>query len=128
MSPQHPDPPAAQASSGTPETGDVIRILALEDSTADRSLFRRPAEWKLGRSEVPVGEFSHRVTAFLESMRHVITGLPETFGNYELDQITIRAEVSAKGQVSLLGSGGELAGTAGITFQFAKQVPAGPED
>src|SRR5258708_4279006 len=124
---QHPGPPAAQASAGTPEEGDVIRILALEDSSADRSLFRRPAEWKLGRSEVPVGEFSHRVATFLESMRHVITGLPEAFGNYELDQLTISAEVGARGRLSLLGSGGELAGTAGITFQFTKRVPAGLE-
>jgi len=115
MSQQHPE---------SPDGDGVIRILALEDSAADRSLFRRPAEWKLGRSEVPVGELGHRVTAFLESMRDVITGLPDAFGSYELDQITISAEVSAKGQVSLLGSGGELAGTAGITFQFTRRATA----
>lgn len=128
MSQQNPEPSTQQVNSGTSEPEDVISILGLEDSAADRSLFRRPAEWKLGRSEVPTEEFSHRVTAFLESMRQVITNLPEAFGHYELDQITISAEISAKGQVSLLGSGGELAGTAGITFQFTKRVPTGPEE
>jgi len=62
-----------------------------------------------------------------ESMRHVITGLPHAFGSYALDGITLSAEVSARGRVSLLGSGGEVAGNAGITFKFTKRDIVGDE-
>jgi hypothetical protein len=118
VSHQHPE----QAAS---DPAEVIRVLALED-TDDRSLLRRPQDWRLGRAEVPVDVFRHRVSDFLESMRDVITGLPHSFGSYDLDEITVTAEVSASGQVSLLGSGGELAGKAGITFTFTRRDGAAP--
>lgn len=100
----------------------VVSILGLEDSErAERWTLRRPEDWRLGRAEVPLPAFRERVTGFLESMRAVIAELPETFGAYELDQVEVTAEVSAKGQVSLLGSGGELAGKSGLTFTFVRR-------
>jgi|ERR1700733_6035827 len=121
MSQQHPEPQAGGAGS---QSTEVIRVLALEDPE-ERSFLRRPQEWRVGRAEIPVDVFSHRVSDFLESMRDVITALPHAFGSYELDEITLSAEVSAKGQVSLLGSGGEIAGNAGITFKFTKRDTPG---
>src|SRR5207249_2394709 len=103
--------------------GEVIRLLALEDSESgrvDRSL-KRPQDWRYGRAEIPVDLFRERVSNFLESMRQVIAELPYAYGGYQLDQVTVSVEVSAKGQVSLLGSGGELAGKAGLTFTFTKR-------
>jgi hypothetical protein len=118
MSQQYPEPPAEQPDGDSME---MVRLLGLEDTDADRALPRPLRDWRLARSEIPVEQLSHRVTAFLESMGNVITGVPRAFGSYELDEITISAEVSAKGQVSLLGSGGEVAGKAGITFTFTKR-------
>lgn len=120
-----PDQPAEQQ----PET---ISILGLEDSDPghqDRLTLRRPEEWRLGRVEVPLDVFRRRVTAFLGSMNNVITDLPEKFGNYQLDEVTVSVEVSAKGQISLLGSGGELAGKSGLTFTFTRRPgDGGPPD
>jgi hypothetical protein len=76
---------------------------------------------------VPVEEFRQRVNDFLDSIRHIITDLPDNWGRYELDEITVSAEISAKGHVSLLGSGGELAGKAGLTFTFTRTSPEGGE-
>jgi hypothetical protein len=102
-------------------TQDVVRILGLEDGErTDRSL-KRMGDWRVGRSEVPVDVFRQRVTEFLDSMRHTISVLPSVCGDYELNEVTVSAEVSAKGQVSLLGSGGELAGKAGLTFTFTRK-------
>jgi hypothetical protein len=108
-SPPSPEPERAQ---------EVVRVLGLEDGErTDRSL-KRFGDWRVGRSEVPVDVFRQRVTDFLDSMRHTIADLPSVCGGYELNEVTVSAEVSAKGQVSLLGSGGELAGKAGLTFTF----------
>ncbi|MGK5533138.1 Pepco domain-containing protein [Streptomyces sp. URMC 129] len=104
----------------------MVRVLALEDSD-DRSLFRRPQDWRIGRTDIPVEVFRQRVTDFLTSMRSVIAGLPSACEGYELDQVTVSAEVSAKGHISLLGSGGELAGTSSLTFTFTRRVPSAPQ-
>jgi hypothetical protein len=103
----------------------MVSILGLEDSDpgrTDRWTLKRSEEWRLGRAEVPVDVFQARVTKFLESMRGVIADVPAAFGKYQLDQVTISAEVSAKGQISLLGSGGELAGKSGLTFTFTRHA------
>ncbi|WP_331741643.1 hypothetical protein [Streptomyces sp. NBC_01006] len=100
----------------------VVRVLALEDPD-DRSLFKKPQEWRVGRTEIPVDLFQQRVTGFLDSMRKVITELPYSCGRYELNQVVVSAEVSAKGQISLLGSGGELAGKSSLTFTFTRRDP-----
>jgi hypothetical protein len=115
-----------KSSSPDAQPGGYIRLLALEDSDpgrVDRSL-KRPQDWRLGRAEIPVDVFRDRVSGFLESMRQVITDLPQAFGGYELDQVTISAEVSAKGQISLMGSGAELAGKSGLTFTFTHRASA----
>ena len=100
---------------------EVVRVLGLEDGErTDRSL-KRFGDWRVGRGEIPVETFRQRVTDFLESMQHTIAELPAVCGGYELNEVTVSAEVSAKGQVSLLGSGGELGGTAGLTFTFTRK-------
>ena len=101
----------------------TISILGLEDSEPgrpDRWTLKRPDDWRVGRAEVPVETFRKRVNGFVDSMRDVITGIPDALGQYQLDQVTVSVEVSAKGQISLLGSGGELAGKSGLTFTFTR--------
>jgi hypothetical protein len=112
---------SGQAADTEPTT---ISILGLEDTERgrpDRWSLKRPDEWRLGRAEVPLDVFRERVHGFLESMKDVISGVPERFGEYQLHEVTVSAEVSAKGQVSLLGSGGEIAGKAGLTFTFVRE-------
>ena len=41
------------------------------------------------------------------------------------ETVSVTAEVSAKGKVSLLGSGGELGGKGGITFTFKRSTSSG---
>jgi len=97
-----------------------IIILGMEDED-DRSLWWRADEARYGREIVSARALADRVEEFVNSMRTVLGELPEVVGQYEIDQITVAAEVSAKGKVSLLGSGGELAGKGGLTFTFRKR-------
>lgn len=105
-----------------------IRVLGIEDADADRpdrSLLHRAGEMRYGRSEIPVEALRSRVAEFLDSMREVLGQVPATIGEFHLDQVQISAEVSAKGHISLLGAGGELAGKGGLTFTFRRGA-AGP--
>ena len=131
MSDLHPEsrlgvaPTAAGGTGASAGAAQTVSILGLEDSDpgrTDRWTLKRSEEWRLGRAEVPVDVFQARVTRFLESMRGVIAEVPAAFGKYQLDQVTISAEVSAKGHVSLLGSGGEPVGRPGLTFTFTRHA------
>ncbi|MFE2703231.1 Pepco domain-containing protein [Streptomyces mirabilis] len=122
MSQQIDKPKPGELQTEVAKSPDVIRVLGLEDGD-DRSLFRRPQEWRVGRVEIPIDVFEHRVTGFLDSMRSMIAGLPMNFGEFRLNEVAISAEVSAKGQISLLGSGGELAGSSSLTFTFTRGIP-----
>ncbi|KPQ32875.1 MAG: hypothetical protein HLUCCA11_20415 [Phormidesmis priestleyi Ana] len=41
----------------------------------------------------------------------------------QLDEITLAVQVNAKGQLSILGTGGELSGSGGITLKFVRPKP-----
>ncbi|MEV4348532.1 hypothetical protein AB0J83_29095 [Actinoplanes sp. NPDC049596] len=103
------------------DNSETIRVFGLDDGQAgraERGLFRRADEFRLGWGDVPAEVLRERIETFLASMRSVLAGVDTAFGEYRLDQVQISAEVSAKGQVSLLGTGGELAGKSGLTFTF----------
>jgi len=125
MSQPQPSPDAAEApeASEAREVPGTISVLGLEDTDqgrTDRMTFRRLEEWRAARTEIPAEELQSRLGDFVATMRSVIASLPRKAGEFQLNEVTFSAEVSAKGTVSLLGSGGELAGQAGITFTFTR--------
>lgn len=102
---------------GTKPGGEVITILGSED-TDTRSIFDR---LRYRRAEVSADELQTRLRNFLTSMQGVVEGLPDKLGEFKLEQVTLTAEVSAKGQISLLGTGGEVAGKGGLTFTLKRE-------
>ncbi|MFI6086059.1 hypothetical protein ACIBBB_34845 [Streptomyces sp. NPDC051217] len=107
----------------TPDTPRTISVLGLEDTDqgrTDRMALRRLEEWRAARTEISAEELQSRLGDFVATMRGVIASLSQEAGEFQLNEVTFSAEVSAKGTVSLLGSGGELAGQAGITFTFTR--------
>jgi hypothetical protein len=53
-------------------------------------------------------------------MDNVLNGLPHALGEYKVDEIEISLEVGAEGELSLLGTGGKLTGTSGITLTLKR--------
>jgi hypothetical protein len=100
--------------------GNTIGIFGREDAE-DRGIFDRLQEFRFGRGVVGVEELKQSISHFLLSMKSVVEGVPATLGKFELDTVSIAVEVSAKGQVSLLGTGGEFAGKGGLTFKLTRQ-------
>jgi hypothetical protein len=102
---------------------DVIRVFGLEeDDEDDRSSGRSPEDFRYKRSEIPVDEFRLRVAEFVSGIESVIREIAASAGEYELDEVQVAVEVSAKGKLSILGTGGELAGKGAMTFKFRKSA------
>jgi hypothetical protein len=110
---------------------DRIWILGLpgggtedEDDDGDRSRLFRRDDAPLRREPVPVDRLQRSVADFVKAMGEAIAEVPSALAGYSIDTIEISAEVSAKGSVSLLGTGGEVAGKGGIAFTL-KSVRTG---
>ena len=57
----------------------------------------------------------------LSGLQDVLQTAPETVGGFRLTEMTITLGVSAKGRVSLLGTGGEAGGKGGITLKLTRK-------
>jgi hypothetical protein len=111
---------------------DYIWILGLpggeaaeegEGDDVDRLDFFRRSDARLGRQRVPVGRLHDSLSGFVSAMGDAIQAVPRSLGGFSIDSIELSLEVSATGTVSLLGSGGEVSGTGGITLTLTR-VPA----
>ena len=100
---------------------DEVLVFGREDSD-DRGL-QKLTDYLYERRSVKTATLQERVKRFLEAVQEVVSEAPDQFGHFGLDSITITAEVSAKGQVGLLGTGGEAGGKGGITFTWKRMSP-----
>jgi hypothetical protein len=94
---------------------ELISIVGYDDME-ERGLFDR----RLVRDVIDAEKLADSVKSFLGAMETIIGTLSQELGNYKMETISVSAEVSAKGTVSLLGSGGEVAGKGGLTFTFKR--------
>jgi hypothetical protein len=99
-----------------------VRVFGLDDDAAGSELrwsFRRPDEMRVGRAEVPADEFQREVNEFVESVGHILDQLPAGPAGLRLEEVTVSAEVSGRGRISLLGSG-SAPGQGGLVFTFRR--------
>lgn len=104
-----------------PQQSDKITVLGYDDGPAERGFFEK----RLARRAIPVEQLQEEVKSFLNAMEKVIGSISTRVGSFEMDTITVSAEVNAKGKVSLLGSGGEMGGKGGLSFSFKRPKPDG---
>jgi hypothetical protein len=97
-----------------------ITVFGIEDD-ADRSLFWRSSDIRYSRQTVAAVDVARRVEEFVDTLGAVLARLPAVMSGFEIDNITVAAEVSAKGKLALLGTGGELGGKGGLTFTFRRR-------
>jgi hypothetical protein len=105
-------------------SSEHIWILGLpggeNDEAGDRSRVFRRDDAAVRRQAVPVHRLQSNVGAFVAAMGQAIESVPHLLAGYSMESIEISAEVSATGSVSLLGTGGEVSGTGGITFTLTR--------
>jgi hypothetical protein len=57
---------------------------------------------------------------FLTSVQNILEKTPELISGFRFKEFTVTAEITADGQVSILGVGGGLGATGGLTFTFER--------
>ena len=108
---------------------ETIKIFGREDFDGDDragGLFDRASSLRLGTGEVDKDTLRRRLSSFLETLRDVIEGTPVFLGAFEVESVTLTVEVSAGGSVSLLGMGGEVGGSGGLTFTLKREEKKEP--
>jgi hypothetical protein len=122
-----PSKPKSKGRTKSISEGPVISVVTTDLADADaqvRGLFRRPEEIRYARVNITAEQLSVRFNEFFGTFDKVLSDLPPSVGGLNLDTITIGVEISAKGTVSLFGTGGEVAGKAGVTFTLKRNKPA----
>ncbi|NUK09960.1 hypothetical protein HRW18_18520 [Streptomyces lunaelactis] len=99
---------------------DRISIVGIATGEERSGLRWRRNEAEFSRDEVRVGELRKRVDEFVRVLTEVLATTPMKAGGYHVREVTVNAEISAKGTVSILGCGGEIGGSGGLTFTFVR--------
>lgn len=92
---------------------DVILVAAADAGTR-----------RLQPAKLSVDELVTNVNRFLEQMGKVLEKTPPSLGSFHFAEFEVSAEVSAKGSLVLLGTGGEVEAKGGLKFVF-RRTPGG---
>jgi hypothetical protein len=68
---------------------------------------------------VSVAALSKNIQAFVGQLSSVFDGVPETLGRFSFTEVVVSAEVTGKGELSLLGTGASVEGKGGIQLKFS---------
>lgn len=111
-----------------PKAVSEISILGLSDDNLEQDDQEGARGWNWGRADqeltrspITTEKLRSNLTEFLRGMQAVVSTVPEHLGGFHLSEVTLSAEVSASGRVSLMGVGGaEVGGQGGITFTLVR--------
>lgn len=76
-------------------------------------------------TELKIEEFSGNVNLFIDHLSSILDKTPEKLGKFQFVEFEVHAEVSAKGTLSVLGTGGEAGAKGGLKFVFRRLPAAG---
>jgi hypothetical protein len=91
------------------QTDSSIEVVARDTGTR-----RIPA------TRVRVDDLAENVRLFIEQVGLLVNKAPAAIGPFHFAELEVHAEVSAKGSLSLLGTGGEAGATGGLKFVFRR--------
>jgi len=101
---------------------EKITIIGLEsfdndDGTRDMSDLLKSFK----SNEINTKKLQKEFQKTLSKISTMIAGYKESLDNYEMNEITISLEISAKGKIGLLGSGLTAGGASGLKIKFIKK-------
>lgn len=82
----------------------------------------RASKRELVERTIDVEQVRESFNRFLAGLKVLISDSVPSMGNYELDEIEFKAEVSANGEFKLLGSGVGLEATTGVSFKMKRKA------
>ena len=88
-----------------------IWVTTVDDAASRRDIFKAKLE---------VETLAENMTQFLGQIEQILSKTPDTVEKFQLVEFGVEAQVSAKGQLVLLGAGGEVGGSGSLKFTFRK--------
>ncbi len=73
-----------------------------------------------GVKPLKVDELSVNVNLFIEQMGSLLEKTPEKLGKFQFEEFEVYAEITGKGTLAILGTGGEVGATGGLRFVFRR--------
>ena len=73
-----------------------------------------------GMKQLKVEELAVNVNLFIEQMGSILEKTPEKVGKFHFDEFEVSAEITGKGSLAILGTGGEVGATGGLRFVFRR--------
>jgi hypothetical protein len=70
--------------------------------------------------QLEIDQLTVNVNVFLNHMNEVLKNTPEKVGKFQFVEFEVSAEVSAEGQLVLMGTGGKAGLTGGLKFVFRR--------
>ncbi len=71
--------------------------------------------------ELDVNQIGGNVNLFLGQMGTILKDTPDKLGPFQFVEFEVHADISAEGQIILLGTGGKVGASGGIKFVFRRQ-------
>jgi len=78
-----------------------------------------------GVKPLEVDKLSVNINLFIEQMGSLLEKTPEKLGKFHFDEFEVHAEVTGKGTLAILGTGGEIGATGGLRFVFRRSPTSG---
>lgn len=73
-----------------------------------------------GPKPLKVSELTAQVNIFVSQIGEVLDKTPAKLGGFQFEEFEINAEITGKGTLAVLGTGGEVGATGGIKFLFKR--------
>ena len=73
-----------------------------------------------GPKSLKVDVLEGNVNIFIGQMNSILSKTPENISKFRLDEFTVSVEISAKGEISILGTGAGVEAKGGVEFKFKR--------
>ena len=70
--------------------------------------------------QLKVEELTMNINLFVEQLGNMLSDTPEKVGKFRFEEFEVYAEITGKGTVAILGTGGEVGATGGLRFVFRR--------
>lgn len=110
----------------TAETAALPSIEGARDGGVRRSPYEDPEAVEIRPPRgvrVDAAKLEQGMTDFLQVVGRVLNHVQQRsqeLAGMELDEIELSVEINGEGQVSLLGTGGKMGGSSGMTLKFKR--------
>jgi hypothetical protein len=105
-------------------------ITSDDDESGSKASFDTGASYRgieppsvRNRHQVSAQTLQQNMTEFLSVVESAFEKAEQSQVKMQLEEVELVVEVNGKGQVSLLGTGGELGGKGAITLKFKRKSP-----